>query len=253
MKLKITFLGTGTSTGNPELLCNCKVCTSKDKKDWRLRSSILIETQNRNILIDCGPDFRVQALCNNTQFLDGVLLTHEHYDHVGGLDDLRPFCKHESVSIYAEEYVTEAIRQRIPYAFRENKYPGVPDLNLIPINLNSFEIKGVEIIPIRLLHGKLPILGYRIDNVAYLTDVKYIPEEELKKLQNLDVLIISALRSEEHISHQTIQSALSYIEQIKPKHSYLIHMSHHFGLHAEMEKLMPENVTISYDGLEIIL
>ena len=252
LTMKIKFLGTGTSTGNPELLCKCEVCTSNDIRDKRLRASALIEVQGRNILIDCGPDFRMQMLNTGIDRLDGVLITHEHYDHVGGIDDLRPFCKIAPVRLYAENYVAEAIKLRIPYVFKENKYPGVPDIKLHVIEEDKpFCIEDVEIIPIRLLHGKLPILGYRIGNMAYLTDLKYIPEEEFEKLKNLDVLIISALRPQEHISHQTIESALLNIEKINPKQAYLIHMSHHFGLHALMEKQMPEKVTIAYDGLEL--
>ena len=251
--MKIKFLGTGTSTGNPELLCKCEVCTSDDIRDWRLRASALIEVQGRNILIDCGPDFRMQMLKTNIDHLDGVLLTHEHYDHVGGIDDLRPFCKTGHIRLYAEDYVAEAIRQRIPYVFKENKYPGVPDIKLHTIKNKPFYIDEIEVTPIRLLHGKLPILGYRIENMAYLTDLKYIPEEEFEQLKNLDVLIISALRLQEHISHQTLASALHNIERINPKQAYLIHMSHHFGLHAQMEKQMPENVIIAYDGLELLV
>ena len=250
--MKIRFLGTGTSTGNPELLCKCEVCSSKDIRDWRLRASALVEVQGRNILIDCGPDFRMQMLKTDINHLDGVLITHEHYDHVGGIDDLRPFCKTGPVDLYAEDYVAEAIKQRIPYVFRENKYPGVPDIKLNTIENKPFCIEEIEIIPIRLLHGRLPILGYRIENMAYLTDLKYIPEEEFEKLKNLDVLIISALRRQEHISHQTIDSALLNIEKINPKQAYFIHMSHHFGLHAVMEKQMPGRVTIAYDELELL-
>ena len=248
--MKIKFLGTGTSTGNPEILCKCEVCISTDKRDWRLRASSLVQVAGLNILIDCGPDFRMQMLRSGVEKIDAVLITHEHYDHVGGIDDLRPFCKHNPIHIYAEDYVAEAIKQRIPYAFEESKYPGVPDIELHAIENKPFLINDVEIVPVRLLHGTLPIFGYRIGNIAYLTDVKYIPEEEFEKLKNLDVLIMSALRHKEHISHQTIESALLNVKKIKPKQTYLIHMSHHFGLHATMEKQLPEKIKIAYDGLE---
>ena len=251
--MKIRFLGTGTSTGNPELLCKCEVCSSADRRDWRLRASALVEVQGRNVLIDCSPDFRMQMLKTDVDRLDAVLLTHEHYDHVGGIDDLRPFCKTSPVHLYAEDNVVEAIKQRLPYVFKKNKYPGVPDIELHAIENKPFCIDEVEIIPIRLLHGKLPILGYRIENMAYLTDLKYIPEEEFEKLKNLNVLIISALRLQEHISHQTVESALHNIEKINPKQACLIHMSHHFGLHVLMKKQMPERVTIAYDGLELFI
>jgi len=193
----------------------------------------------------------MQMLQTDVETLDAVLITHEHYDHVGGIDDLRPFCKHNPVRLYAEDYVAEAIKQRIPYVFKENKYPGVPNIELHTIENKPFLINDIEIIPVRLLHGNLPILGYRIENMAYLTDLKYIPEEEFDKLKDLDVLIMSALRHKEHISHQTMESALLNIEKIKPKQAYLIHMSHHFGLHAAMEKQMPEKVKIAYDELEL--
>lgn len=253
--MKIRFLGTGTSTGNPEIGCKCEVCTSSDPRDWRMRASALVTVEGREILVDCGPDFRMQmleALKNKDMSkLDGVLFTHEHYDHMGGIDDLRPFCRFGPVELYAEDYVAKAIRQRMPYAFAEKKYPGVPELVLNEIKNEPFLVNGIEVNPIRLLHGRLPILGYRIGNMAYLTDLKYIPEEEFEKLQGLDVLIMNALRPQPHIAHQTVSDALLHIEKIKPKRSYLIHMSHHFGLHAVMQEKMPENVIIAYDGLEI--
>ncbi len=249
--MKIRFLGTGTSTGNPEIGCRCEVCTSTDRRDWRLRASVLVAIDGKNLLIDCGPDFRWQMLKARVTSISAVLVTHEHYDHVGGIDDLRPFCKTRSMDIYAESYVATAIHTRIPYAFAEHKYPGIPEINLHPIENKSFIADGIQVTPIRLIHGRLPIFGYRIGNMAYLTDFKHIPEEEYAKLEGLDVLIIDALREQPHISHETIEEAFAQIRKIQPKRSYLIHMSHHFGLHAIMEKRMPENVFISCDGLEI--
>ncbi|GHT14786.1 hydrolase [Bacteroidia bacterium] len=253
--MKISFLGTGTSTGNPEIGCRCEVCTSSDKRDDRLRASVLVEIEGKRILIDCGPDFRMQMLRTlETEYftqLDGVLLTHEHYDHVGGLDDLRTFCRNGALEVYAEDDVANAIRTRISYVFKEHKYPGIPNLNLNEIRNEPFFISGIKIIPVRLMHGQLPILGYRIGNFAYLTDLKTIPEEEYAKLENLDVLVINALRFEEHISHQTVENALQQIEKIKPQQAYLTHMSHHFGLHAVMEKKLPDNIFIAYDGLVV--
>lgn len=249
--MKLIFLGTGTSTGNPEIGCHCEVCTSKDPRDWRLRASILVETEGKKILIDCGPDFRWQMLSNRIEHLDAVLITHEHYDHVGGLDDLRPFCREKGVDIYAEDYVAEAIRTRIPYAFRAHKYPGVPKLELHPVPLHPFEVAGVRIIPIRVMHGKLPIYGYRIGNMAYLTDVKSIPEEEYARLEGLDVLVLDALRAEPHPSHESLGEALAQVERIRPKETYLIHMSHRIGLHALVEKELPPHIHYAYDGLTV--
>ncbi|WP_099464018.1 MBL fold metallo-hydrolase [Parabacteroides provencensis] len=253
--MKITFLGTGTSTGVPEIGCQCEVCTSKDPRDWRLRTSVLVETGGKTILLDCGPDFRWQMITNKTYHLDAVLISHEHYDHVGGLDDLRPFCRVRGVDIYAEDYVAEAIETRIPYAFRIHKYPGVPNLELHRIGMEPFEAAGLSVIPIRVMHGRLPILGYRIGNMAYLTDLKYLPEEEYAKLEGLDMLIIMALRKEDqpHPTHETLGEALVNIARIAPKESYLIHMGHRIGLHAVVEKELPPHVHLAYDGLKVEL
>jgi phosphoribosyl 1,2-cyclic phosphate phosphodiesterase len=254
--MKLRFLGSGTSTGNPEIGCKCEVCTSKDPKDRRFRASVLIEKEGKHLLIDCGPDFRMQMLeafrTEPFENLEGVLITHEHYDHVGGLDDLRAFCrKNTKVDIYAENDVVEAIKNRIPYVFRENKYPGVPNLRMIPIENKPFEINGITVVPIRLMHGNLPVFGYRIGRLAYLTDLKTIPEEEYEKLQDLDVLIINALRKEPHISHETIEDALKNIERIQPRRAYFTHVSHGFGLHEKMQQQLPLTVFVAYDGLEV--
>ena len=250
--MKIIFLGTGTSTGVPEIGCQCKVCTSKDKRDWRLRTSAVIEIEGKRILIDCGPDFRWQVIKNKIYRLDGVLITHEHYDHVGGLDDLRPFCRYREVNVYAEENVAYAIKTRIPYVFAANKYPGVPNINLHSITLEPFEVAGIQIVPIRLMHGKLPIVGYRIGELAYLTDLKTIPESEFSKLEGVKILVINALRQDsKHPTHAGLDEAIAYINRIQPQESYLIHESHKIGLHAEVEKILPPHVHLAYDNLVI--
>lgn len=250
--MKIIFLGTGTSTGVPEIGCQCKVCTSKDKRDWRLRTSAVIEIEGKRILIDCGPDFRWQVIKNKIYRLDGVLITHEHYDHVGGLDDLRPFCRYGEVNVYAEENVAYAIKTRIPYVFAANKYPGVPNINLHSITLEPFEVAGIRIVPIRLMHGKLPIVGYRIGELAYLTDLKTIPESEFSKLEGVKILVINALRQDsKHPTHAGLDEAIAYINRIQPQESYLIHESHKIGLYAEVEKILPPHVHLAYDNLVI--
>lgn len=246
----IRFLGTGTSTGVPEVGCNCEVCKSKNPHDWRLRTSLLVDILDKRFLLDCGPDFREQIKNLDFRKIDGVLLTHEHYDHVGGLDDLRPFCRFGNVEVYCEEKVETAIRTRIPYCFAQSPYPGVPKINLNKIDYNKpFYIDNILITPIRVMHGKLPIIGFRIGDMAYLTDVSYIPDEEFKKLKNLKILVIDALRYTQHISHETVDEAIENINRIKPKKSYLIHMSHHIGLHATVETDLPKNIILSYDGL----
>jgi phosphoribosyl 1,2-cyclic phosphate phosphodiesterase len=250
--MKVKFLGTGTSTGVPEVGCTCAVCTSNDKRDRRLRASVFLTIEDKHILIDCGPDFRQQMLSEEFTKLDAVLLTHEHYDHVGGIDDLRPFCKFGDIDIFANKRTANVLLERIPYCFTENKYPGVPSINLHKVKEDQpFVVSGIEIQPISVMHYKLPILGYRIGNFAYLTDVKYIPEDEYDKLKNLDVLVINALRIEEHISHQTLQEAIENVRKIAPKQAYFIHMSHQIGLHEEVQKALPPNIFLAYNGLEI--
>lgn len=250
--MKVRFLGTGTSTGVPQIGCKCEVCTSDDYRDKRLRSSVRIEVEGRVLLIDCTPDFRQQMLEIPFARIDGLLFTHEHYDHVGGIDDLRPFSRFGTINLYMEEYLENVIRERMPYCFTPNRYGGVPDIKINSINdKNTFEIGNIQIIPIRVMHHKLPILGFRIKDFAYLTDVKSIPEREYEKLKGLNVLVLSALRNTEHISHQNLQEALIMSDRIAAKQTYFSHMSHEMGLHAKKDKELPENVNFAYDGLEI--
>lgn len=249
--MRLTFLGTGTSTGNPEIGCQCEVCRSVDPRDWRLRTSALVEVDGKSLLIDCGPDFRWQMIRNGISHLDAILLTHEHYDHVGGLDDVRPMCREHGMEIYAERNVIEAIRTRLPYVFREHRYPGVPNLLMREIDLSPFEVAGVRVIPIRVMHAKLPILGFRIGDLAYMTDIKSLPETEFPKLEGVRVLVLDALRELPHLSHKSLGEALALAERIAPEETYFVHMSHRIGLHAEIEHRLPPHTHYAYDGLRL--
>ena len=254
MTMKIRFLGTGTSTGIPQIGCKCPVCQSVDKRDRRLRCSVAITEGEHQILIDCTPDFRQQALTLPFQKIDGILFTHEHYDHTGGIDDLRPYSLFGTVDLYMEERMEDAVKKRLPYCFSEKRYGGIPNISIQRIDSrHSFLIGEREIIPIRILHYKLPILGFRIGNFAYLTDVKSIPETEFEKLRELDTLVISSLRKTEHISHLTLTESLQIIDKIGPANAYLTHFSHEMGLHSDLMEELPTGVYPAYDGLEINL
>lgn len=249
----VRFLGTGTSQGVPVISCKCEVCLSGDSHDKRLRSSVLVEVGKTNILIDCGPDFRQQMLREGMEHLEAILLTHDHKDHIAGLDDVRAFnyTSHKPIDIYAEKHVHEGIKREFAYAFGENRYPGVPDIILHTIDERQFKIKNIEVIPIRGRHLKLPVLGFRIGGMCYITDMNEIEDSELDKLQGADVLILNALRIEKHISHFSLSDALKIIEKVAPRRAYLTHMSHQMGLHREMQKRMRENIFLGYDGLVI--
>lgn len=252
--MKLRILGSGTSTGVPEIGCLCPVCTSTDVRDKRLRTSAWVSTDDANILIDCGPDFREQMLRKAAfEQIHAVLITHEHYDHVGGLDDLRPFSRFGEIPVYANAYTAAHLRERMPYCFVEQSYPGIPRIYLEEVEAGSaFSVNGTEVVPLQVMHGRLPILGYRIaGRLGYVTDMLTMPSESYELLKGVDVLVVNALRVKPHPTHQSIEAALKVAECIGARETYLIHMSHHAGLHAEIDKGLPPHVHFAYDGLEI--
>lgn len=256
--MKLTFLGTGTSTGVPMMRCGCRVCTSADPRDKRLRSSVLVGTDaGKNLLIDCGPDFRTQLLAAGSPDIEAVLITHTHYDHVGGIDDLRPYCYDADGSllpVYCREDVAADLRARVPYCFAKVLYPGVPTFTLHEIREGlTFVPQGTDlnVRAIPVMHGKLHILGYRMERLAYITDCSRLPDEAFGMLAGVDTLVINALRIRPHMSHMSLDEALSVIRRIAPRRAYLTHLSHDMGLHAEASLLLPENVEIAVDGLTI--
>lgn len=252
--MKVYFLGTGTSQGIPVIGSNHSVCKSKDLKDKRLRVSVWIHDENHSFVIDCGPDFRQQMLTSGCTKLDAILFTHEHADHTAGLDDIRPFFfKQGNIPIYAHERVIQNLKKRFDYIFEtENRYPGAPSVDVHEvISDHKFSIGQKTIIPIQVMHGNLQVFGYRIDNFAYLTDVKTIAESELEKLKNLDVVVINALREEPHATHFNLEEALNFIALVNPNRSYLTHISHLLGFHEEVQQKLPRNVYLAYDNLEI--
>lgn len=254
--MKITFLGTGTSQGIPVIGCEHPVCLSSNEKDKRLRSSVLISDDDFQIVIDCGPDFRQQMLQAQVNYLDAILFTHEHADHTAGLDDVRQFSqKNGALPIFAQKNVLTNLKKRFDYIFDDTIiYEGKPRVKPFEIVDNqTFTIKQKEIIPIHYLHGDLPVLGFRIGDFAYLTDISFIEEHELPKLQNLNVLVVDALRKEYHPTHFNLEQALDFIHKIQPENAYLTHISHRLGFHNEVQKTLPQNVFLAYDGLEIKL
>lgn len=252
-EILLTFLGTGTSTGVPSIGCNCKVCQSTDSRDKRLRASALVTINDVNLLIDVGPDFRVQILREGSPSLDALLITHTHYDHVGGIDDLRPYCYPAGFDIYALPDAIDDLRLKLPYCFSNNPYPGAPVFHHHVIDItHPFTIKGITIEPLAVNHYLLDIVGFRIGNLAYITDAKHIPESTLQQIQGVDTLVVNALRHKEHISHLNLSQALDIVDRVKPKRAWFTHISHDMGLHAEVELTLPENVKLAYDGLSII-
>jgi phosphoribosyl 1,2-cyclic phosphate phosphodiesterase len=250
---KLTFLGTGTSQGVPMIGCNCNVCKSTDSRDKRLRASVYVEYEGLKILVDAGPDFREQMLREGIASVDAILLTHNHKDHTGGLDDIRAFNYREkkATQIYCEKYVEDSLRMEYSYAFAEKKYPGAPEWEVHIIDDQPFTIKGVEITPIRGRHYKLPVLGYRFGNIAYCTDMNHIPEEEFEKLKGLDHFIINTVRRGHHISHFALEGALEVAARVGAKHTWLTHLSHQLPVHKELAAELPEGVLPAYDGLSI--
>ena len=253
--MKITFLGTGTSQGVPVIGCRCKVCKSADVRDKRLRSSVLVEQGEQTVVIDTGPDFRQQMLRSECSKLNAVLFTHEHRDHISGLDDIRAFnyIQKSPMDVYGEERVMRALNSSFPYVFAEKKYPGIPQVRMHTITTEPFQIGEMEVIPIRMMHYRLPLLGFRLGDFAYLTDGNYIPEAEKKKLFGVKHLVVNALRRETHISHFTLSEAVSLIEELSPRMGYLTHISHQMGVYAELEKELPSRIRSAYDGLELEL
>ena len=252
--MKITFLGTGTSTGIPLIGSNHPVCLSQNTKDKRLRSSVKIDFDNNTYIIDCGPDFRQQMINCNCNKIDGILFTHEHADHTAGLDDIRPFCfRNGALPIYGHKRVLDNLSKRFSYIFNnDNKYPGAPSVKPNYINLkSSLDLNNISVVPVSYLHADLQVYGYRFNHFAYLTDLKTIDINEIKKLKNLDVLVLNTIRIEPHFSHLNLKEALDLIKIIRPRKTYLTHISHMLGFHDDVEKELPENVHLSYDGLVI--
>ena len=252
--IKITFLGTGTSQGIPVIGSRHPVCLSENTKDKRLRSSVLIQWQDKNYVIDCGPDFRQQMLRAKCNHLDGLFFTHEHADHTAGIDDIRPFFfRQGNIPIYASKRVIEDLSRRFSYIFQNNdKYPGTPSVETHIIQKNKvFSLEGKQVLPIEVMHNQLTVMGFRIDNFAYLTDVKSINENQLKKLKDCDVLVLNALRIEPHYSHLNLDEALQIVDLLKPKRTYFTHISHFLGFHDECSKQLPKNVYLAYDNLKI--
>lgn len=253
--MKLTFLGTGTSCGVPVIGCQCEVCQSADPHDQRTRCSVLVETDETRLLIDCGPDFRQQILPMPFRKIDGILITHSHYDHVGGMDDIRPYCQFGEINVYADPVARKGMLEMLPYCFAENRYPGVPAIGLHEIHKHEpFRIGDLDIMPIEVMHGKLPILGYRIGKLAYITDMKVIEESEYPYLEGTELLVVNALRfTKPHHSHQLVDDALAFAHRVGAKQTLLIHVCHDIGLHESVNRLLPEGVQLAYDGQEVIL
>ncbi|TVT43228.1 MBL fold metallo-hydrolase [Hymenobacter setariae] len=251
----ITFLGTGTSSGVPMIGCNCPVCRSLDPRDQRLRVAVHLAVEGRSLVIDTGPDFRQQMLRARVSHLDAVLFTHEHKDHTAGLDDIRAFNfrQQQEMPVYAEPRVINQLKQEFAYIFAEQKYPGVPQVRLHPIEADDqpFDVAGVAVQPLRALHYRLPVLGFRVGSFAYLTDANFIGPETMEQLRGADTIVLNALRREPHISHFTLGQAVEVLENLGPRRAYLTHISHQLGRHREVEAELPSWIRLAYDGLKI--
>ncbi len=250
-KVKVTFLGTGTSQGIPVIACDCRICTSGDDRDKRLRSSVLIEYGSHTIVIDAGPDFRQQILREKVTSLDAILITHEHKDHIGGMDDVRAFNfrTNSAMDIYSDTRVEKAIRAAYPYVFSDDRYPGSPMMNLHTINGEPFDLFGIEIVPVIVDHYTMPVYGFRIGEFAYITDANNISDESMQKLRGVKYFVINALRKKKHMSHYCLDEALEVINRLSPARAFITHIGHQMGLHAEVSEELPEGTELAYDGL----
>jgi len=249
--LKITFLGTGTSSGVPLIGCDCAVCTSADPKDNRLRSSILVQSATTTLVVDTGPDFRYQMLREKVKKLDAVVFTHPHRDHMAGLDDVRAynFFQKKHIDIYADSLMESAIRRDFYYAFADTRYPGIPELNLISISDEPFIVGDIPVTPVKVWHMKMPVLGFRFGSFTYITDANRIEEQEKDKIRGAEVLVLNALRKQQHISHFTLGEAVELAQELRVPQAYFTHMSHQVGLHADIEAELPDNIHLAWDGL----
>ena len=254
-EIKITLLGTGTSQGVPVIACHCDVCTSENFKDKRLRSSVMIEVDNQIVVIDTGPDFRQQMLREKVENVDAILFTHHHKDHVAGMDDIRAFNYRwkKDMELYCTNLTEVALRKEFPYVFSKEKYPGVPEVKINIIQNKPFKIQNTIITPIEAQHYMMPIFGFRIKNFVYLTDVSAISDQEKEKMKGADLIILDALRKKKHISHFNLEQALVLLQELKPKKALLTHISHYMGLHDNVNKSLPDNIQLAYDGQKLIL
>lgn len=251
--MQITFLGTGTSCGVPVIGCQCEVCRSADRRDRRLRCSVLVETDSTRLLVDIGPDFREQILPMPFRRIDGILITHSHYDHVGGMDDIRPYCQFGEINVYADPIACKGMLEMLPYCFAEHRYPGVPAIGLHEIHAGEpMRIGDIDVLPFQVMHGQLPILGYRFGRFAYVTDMKTIDDDQVELLRGVEVLVVNALRFDTpHHSHQLVDDAVAFARGVGAQRTLFIHMCHEIGLHEEVNRRLPEGVELAYDGQKI--